>query len=288
MDKLNFKKYQGLGNDFIIIDGLTTNLGQDKTIINSDNIRRLCNRKFGIGSDGLIIALPSALYDFRMKYYNSDGSEGEMCGNGLRCLIRFILDLKITNNISSFNIETLAGKIAAKTVANNIEVNMGSPILEPTSIPTLLQVDSNNVPHGNIILDNKVFDIYSAGMGNPHAVIIVDDLTTIKLNLWGPLVENSSNFPLKTNVHFIKIHNRRKIEIVVWERGCGPTLACGTGACASLVILSLLDKCDPQAQVLLPGGELFVSWPNKTGDIFLTGPAEYVFTGYLPYIDIYD
>ncbi len=279
MNNLKFKKYEGLGNDFVIIDGVQDNTNLNNINFSKSQISELCNRNFGIGSDGLIVALPSSLYDYKMKYYNSDGTEGEMCGNGIRCLVKFIKDLNLPIQKDQLNIETLAGKITARIRGNDVEVNMGKPIFKPELIPTTLSCSSNNIPTGNIILENHSYKIFSAGMGNPHAVIILEDLKDVKLREWGSFIETSPSFPLSTNVHFAKVHNKKLIEILVWERGCGPTLACGTGACATLAILSLLGISDSEANIKLPGGNLFVSWPNKSGSIFMTGPANHVFTG---------
>ncbi len=274
-----FKKYHGLGNDFVMIDGISSILPIDLLNIKPNVVKHICNRNFGIGSDGLIFALPSDKYDFKMCYYNSDGSKGEMCGNGLRCLIRFILDSGVHLNKDTFSIETLAGEIKAKVISENIEVNMGKPIFIPSSIPTKLKVNKLGIPYDQITIEGNKLSVYSAGMGNPHAIVIVDNLEEVKLDIWGPFIENSPLFPSKTNVHFVMIVNKQHIKLLVWERGCGPTLSCGTGACASLATLSLLGMINPRAKVTLPGGDLEVSWPNKTGDIFMTGPATFVYEG---------
>ena len=280
MSVINFKKYQGLGNDFIVIDCRDSTL--TKNIFYSDKqfVKKVCDRNFGIGADGLILALNSSLYDFRMKYFNSDGSEGEMCGNGIRCLTKFVSDLNLSNSgKSDYLIETLAGTIACSLQGDNIKVNMGKPIFKKDLIPTKFDYSSEKIATGMIHIDGNEFTVYSVGMGNPHAIIIVEDLSQVILENWGPIIENNVHFPMKTNVHFVKVHNENLLELLIWERGCGPTLACGTGACASLAIVSSLNMCKSQATVILPGGNLFISWPSKSGDLYMTGPASYVYRG---------
>ena len=280
MKSVNFQKYQGIGNDFILIDAITNPHSLDLNKFTIDKVTSLCHRNYGIGSDGIILVLPSKILDFSIKILNSDGSEAEMCGNGIRCVIKFILDNDIVSKKDKYLVETKAGKIEASVEENFlIKVNMGTPVISPKEIPVSLPLDKNGIASGEININDIRLKVFSIGMGNPHAVIYVNSLETVKLKEWGELIENYNYFPLKTNVHFVHIHNRNQLNVLVWERGCGPTLACGTGACACLAISSLLDRSDNRANVNLPGGTLEIYWPNSEGNIFMTGEAQYVFSG---------
>ena len=279
--KNNFSKYQGLGNDFIIFDARSNNL-DDLFSKNKDNlIEHLCNRNFGIGADGIILILESNNKCFvRMKIYNSDGSEPEMCGNGIRCLIAFLNDNNEINELSEIPIETKAGLILTSIDGNeNIKVNMGEPILSPLDIPTKLLMNSLKVPNGVITLKDQILNVYAASMGNPHMIVFVNDIEGIPFQEWGSFLEKHNTFPNDTNVHFVEIIDKSNIKVKVWERGCGPTLACGTGACACLVVTSKLGKTLNNANVYLPGGKLEVEWPNQSGPVFMQGPALKVFSG---------
>ena len=279
--KNNFSKYQGLGNDFIIIDARANNL-DSLFSINKDNIiEHLCDRNFGIGADGVILILESKNKCLvRMKIFNSDGSEPEMCGNGIRCLIAFLNDNNEIKDNSEFPIETKAGLILTSIDGNNnIRVNMGEPILSPQDIPTKLLMNKLTVPNGMIAIDDQNLNIYAAGMGNPHMIVFVNNIDEIPFDYWGKYLEKHKSFPNDTNVHFVQLIDQANIKVKVWERGCGPTLACGTGACACLVITSKLGKTLDRANVYLPGGKLEIEWPNQTGPIFMQGPALKVFSG---------
>ena len=279
--KNNFSKYQGLGNDFIIFDARSNNLDHLFSNNKDNFIEHLCNRNFGIGADGIILILESNNKCFvRMKIYNSDGSEPEMCGNGIRCLIAFLNDNNEINELSEIPIETKAGLILTSIDGNeNIKVNMGEPILSPLDIPTKLLMNSLKVPNGVITLKDQILNVYAASMGNPHMIVFVNDIEGIPFQEWGSFLEKHNTFPNDTNVHFVEIIDKSNIKVKVWERGCGPTLACGTGACACLVITSKLGKTLDRANVYLPGGKLEIEWPNQTGPIFMQGPALKVFSG---------
>ncbi len=280
---LQFSKYQGLGNDFVLIDGREGQLS--KQVINPDPawVRKICDRHFGIGADGLILALPPRTDgDLRMQIFNADGSLAEMCGNGIRCLTRFLADIDGDLCAQRWNIETLAGIICPILQEDGqICVDMGSPFLDPESIPTTLTIGSAGLPQGECHLGGTSLNVAAVGMGNPHVIVPVEDLESIPFENWGQKLEKHQVFPAKTNVHFLKIHSPNQLEIRVWERGSGPTLACGTGACASLVAACLLGLSDDHAEVLLPGGVLQISWPGRRGSVFMTGPAEPVFDGVL-------
>lgn len=279
--KNNFSKYQGLGNDFIIFDARRNNLDHLFSINKDNFIEHLCNRNFGIGADGIILILESNNKCFvRMKIYNSDGSEPEMCGNGIRCLIAFLNDNNEINELSEIPIETKAGLILTSIDGNeNIKVNMGEPILSPLDIPTKLLMNSLKVPNGVITLKDQILNVYAASMGNPHMIVFVNDIEGIPFQEWGSFLEKHNTFPNDTNVHFVEIIDKSNIKVKVWERGCGPTLACGTGACACLVVTSKLGKTLNNANVYLPGGKLEVEWPNQSGPVFMQGPALKVFSG---------
>ena len=279
--KNNFSKYQGLGNDFIIFDARRNNLDHLFSINKDNFIEHLCNRNFGIGADGIILILESNNKCFvRMKIYNSDGSEPEMCGNGIRCLIAFLNDNNEINELSEIPIETKAGLILTSIDGNeNIKVNMGEPILSPLDIPTKLLMNGLKVPNGAITLKDQILNVYAASMGNPHMIVFVNDIEGIPFQEWGSFLEKHNTFPNDTNVHFVEIIDKSNIKVKVWERGCGPTLACGTGACACLVVTSKLGKTLNDANVYLPGGKLEVEWPNQSGPVFMQGPALKVFSG---------
>ena len=277
----NFSKYQGLGNDFIIFDARSNNLA-NLFSENKDNfIQHLCNRNFGIGADGIILVLESRNKCFvRMKIFNSDGSEPEMCGNGIRCLIAFLNDNNEIKDKSEIPIETKAGRILISIDGNeNINVNMGEPVLSPLDIPTKLLMNNLTVPNGTIKVNDQTLDVYAASMGNPHMIIFVNNIEEIPFKEWGRCLEKHNTFPNDTNVHFVELIDQSNIKVKVWERGCGPTLACGTGACACLVVASKLDKTLNKANVYLPGGKLLIEWPNQTGPVYMQGPALKVFSG---------
>ncbi len=276
-----FSKYQGLGNDFIIINSMSN----DQEIRNGSSfnnfVEEKCNRNFGIGADGLIINLPRInATTYRMRIFNSDGSEAEMCGNGIRCLLKYLYDENIIKQLTNIDVETKAGMIKACLDENSeISVDMGKPYLEPNSIPTKFSKSSNGLPEGEIHIEGQNLKAYAVGMGNPHLIIPINDFTTFPFERWGTLLENNKYFPAKTNVHFLNIIDRKTLEIKVWERGAGPTLACGTGACATAVASFLLGFSESQVIVNLPGGSLDINWPSINSSVFMKGPAFKVFEG---------
>lgn len=270
MNKLiEFTKMHGLGNDYIYID--CTKKYSVKNLITAT--KNLSNRHFGIGSDGLILISPSNIADFKMQIINSDGSQAQMCGNGIRCVGKFIFDNKLSDK-TNLTIETLAGikKLQLNLKNNSVDtvtVDMGKPIFTPEKIPLLAK---NNF----IEINSMKFTCLS--LGNPHAVTIVDDINKIDVEKIGPLIENDKHFPQKINVEFIEIINKNHVKMKVWERGSGLTLACGTGACACCVaaIENNLANKNENIKVELPGGCLTINWHEN---IFMTGPATTVFTG---------
>tara|TARA_B100000579_G_scaffold158154_1_gene128655 strand:- start:14358 stop:15212 length:855 start_codon:yes stop_codon:yes gene_type:complete len=281
--KLEFSKYQGLGNDFIIIDARGNSIDNFFSLNENNIIQRLCNRNFGIGADGIIIILNSDNKCFvKMRIFNSDGSEPEMCGNGIRCLIAFLNDNNNIDNSLNIPIETKAGLILTSINGNDrIKVNMGEPIFKPDKIPTKLSIDHTNIPNGNILIDDTNVRVYSISIGNPHMVLFVENIEEIPFEKWGRQLEKNIYFPNDTNVHFVELIDKSNFKVRVWERGCGPTLACGTGACACLVITSILGRTLDKANVYLPGGKLVCHWPNLSGPVYMEGPSRNVFSGYV-------
>ena len=280
---MQFSKYQGLGNDFLILEGRAGQLPAQISDPDPEWVRLICDRRFGIGADGLILAMPAAgEADLRMRILNADGSEAEMCGNGIRCLARFLADSDGDQPGTTWSIETLAGLIRPQLQSDGqLCVDMGPPFLKPDDIPTTLDIGPRGCPQGVAVVGDDELEVAAVGMGNPHVVVPVSDLKAIPFDRWGHALEHHPLFPAKTNVHFLQVHSSRSLEIRVWERGAGPTLACGTGACATLVAASLLGLCDESAEVMLPGGPLQISWPDHQGHVMMTGPARAVFDGVL-------
>jgi diaminopimelate epimerase len=275
---LPFEKMHGLGNDFIIIHEkyLPPSFTEEKLA------EMLCNRHFSIGADGLIILKQSMNgADFAWSYINSDGSIGQMCGNGIRCFAKYLFDRGLTKK-SEFSVETLAGEIIPSIQDDGrIKVNMGKPILKPSEVPVKIDSDKEPTIDYPIEIANQRFSFTPVSMGNPHAIIFIND-ENINLNDLGPLIEHHDFFPERTNVEFAKVVNKNYIVLDVWERGCGITLACGTGACATVIAACLKGLCDANTdiKVKLPGGELEIYWDKAvSGNVFMTGPAESVFIG---------
>jgi len=278
---IQFSKYQGLGNDFLILSISDQLYSKTFEALTPQKIIQLCDRRYGIGADGIILSLASnSTCDIRMKIYNSDGTEAEMCGNGIRCLVRYLFDNQLVGLHKELTVETLAGPIRTRINDDfTITVDMGRPVLIPSKIPTDLQINDEGIPSAVVKLDNEKHIIYSVGMGNPHLILYIKDINLVDVERWGRKLEFHSDFPLKTNVHFVQIKSRSKLDIKVWERGCGATLACGTGACACVVASKLLGYSDSNVLVHLPGGELKIKWQDKDSNIFMTGPAQYIFSG---------
>lgn len=258
---IKFEKWQGLGNDFVILfDDIAT----------SDLAIKMCDRNFGIGADGLFCPTKSDVADIAWKFFNSDGSAAQMCGNGIRCFSKFALKHGLVNK-NKFSIETLRGIIVPEVMENgNVLVDMGEPIFDAELIP--VRVDNPN----NFIVQG--FDAYAVSMGNPHCVIYCEEDCEIQAQAFGKSIENDVLFPQKTNVEFINIISSNRIKMNVWERGCGLTLACGTGACAAVVVgvkkMLISRKCD----VVLPGGILNIEY-REDNHVYMQGDAKCVFSG---------
>ncbi|MFN9620362.1 MAG: diaminopimelate epimerase [Synechococcaceae cyanobacterium] len=276
---LPFSKYQGLGNDFLILDGRAPQNGDPCFGLTPEAVQRLCDRRFGVGGDGVIVAVPpEGDGELRMRIFNADGSEPEMCGNGIRCLARFLADSDGDLPGRVWQVETLAGRIVPELMADGrIRVDMGAPFLEPAAVPTTLAVGEAGLPQGELEVAGERLAVAAAGMGNPHVVIPVADLAAVDLERLGPALESHPAFPARTNVHFVQVLAPDHLAMRVWERGAGPTLACGTGACATLVACHRLGLCESRARVDLPGGPLEIRWDGPGQPVLMTGPAEPVF-----------
>jgi len=279
---LQFTKVQGLGNDFVIIDGTTEEQISDYATA----AVKLCDRHFGIGADGLVVVLPSKTADFRMRIFNSDGSEAEMCGNVTRCFAKYLYEHGLTTK-TSMTIETLAGIIVPELKFNQagkvsaVRVDMGKPRLKRAEIPMNGPAE-DQVINESLTVNGEEYFITCVSMGNPHCIIFVQDVAALPLEKIGPAIENHPVFPRKTNVEFIQVLNDQEMIMRVWERGAGVTLACGTGASAALAAAVLNGKTGPRATIHLDGGDLLLEWNRDSGHIFKTGPAEEVFTGIYP------
>ncbi len=275
---IKFTKMQGLGNDYVYIDAINQKIENESSLA-----QFVSNRHFGIGSDGLILICKSDVADFKMRMFNSDGSEAEMCGNGIRCVGKFVYDKGLTNK-TTVKIETLAGikTLILNTKDGKVEtarVDMGEPILEAEKIPVI----SNEKPVKNLILNaqGKEFKFTCVSMGNPHAITIVDNTEKFDVEKYGKVLEIDKAFPRKTNVEFAQILDRNNIKMRVWERGAGETLACGTGACATAVACNLNGLTDRRVNIELLGGTLQIEWNEEDNHVYMTGPAVTVFEGIL-------
>jgi diaminopimelate epimerase len=269
--KIQFTKMQGIGNDFVFIDGRRFKLSNPKKIA-----KILCDRRYGVGADQVLVLGKSRKADFSMQIYNADGGEAEMCGNGLRCLAKFVRDEKLTTK-KEVSIETKSGIQTAEIVSvNRVTVDMGEPILRGKEIPVNL---SGRVINRPLRVEGHEFRVTCVSVGNPHCVIFVEDLAKVNLAKYGPLIEKHNLFPKRVNVEFVRVNSAREIEMRVWERGAGETLACGSGACAAAVASVLNGFTDRTLNVKLAGGMLHIEWDKESGHLFMTGPAEVVFRG---------
>ena len=273
---MKFTKMQGLGNDYVYMDCTKQRL-QDA----SEVARKISDRHYGVGSDGLILINASDVADFEMEMYNADGSRGEMCGNGIRCVGKYVYDYGLTDK-THVTIETLAGikyldLFVEDKKVKQIRVNMGSPLLEPKKIPVALEQE--HVIDTPILVGNQEYRMTSVGMGNPHTVVFMEDLEYLQIEEIGPKFEYHPYFPNRVNTEFVKVLDRTNVQMRVWERGSGETLACGTGACAVAVACILNGLTEDQVTVTLLGGDLKIQWDRKENIVYMTGPAEVVFDG---------
>ena len=275
---IDFVKYQGLGNDFILID----NRSSSELTVSPEQAIKLCDRHFGIGADGVIFALPGLEgTDYTMRIINSDGSEPEMCGNGIRCLAGFIADLEGNGDKEvQYRIHTLAGVISPQIMGDGqVKVDMGLPKLLAKEIPTTLSSPEQKVINESLQVAGKNWLVTCVSMGNPHCITFVENVAAIDLAVIGTQFEHHPAFPQKINTEFIQVVRRDRLKMRVWERGAGITLACGTGACAALVAGVLTLKCDRKATVELPGGDLLIEWSEPDQRLYMTGAQERVFAG---------
>ena len=273
---MKFTKMQGCGNDYVYVDST-------KELIPNipETARKVSNRNYGIGSDGLILIKNSDKADFMMDMYNQDGSRGKMCGNGIRCLGKYVYDHGLTDK-TNLKIETLSGikeleLFVEDGKVSTVKVNMGAPILESSLIPVIF--DKDRVIDEPIVVGGNVYNLTCISMGNPHAVIFVDETETFPVAQIGPLFENHEMFPERVNTEFVQILSPKHIKMRVWERGSGETLACGTGACASVVASVLNGHTENEVTVSLLGGDLLINYDQDNDTVYMTGPAVEVFNG---------
>jgi diaminopimelate epimerase len=273
---------QGIGNDFVVVNAIKE---MPDDIALKDLSRRICDRKFGVGGDGLILVASSRAADYKMRMFNPDGSEAEMCGNGIRCFARYLFDRQLITE-TQVKVETLAGVKILRILLNGgkvqaVRVDMGSPSLLRSEIP-MRGDDNSKVISEPLKAEGRKFDITAVSMGNPHVIIYEDSLEGYPIARYGPAIENHKSFPKRTNVHFVKVCDSSEIVVRSWERGAGETLACGTGACACVVASVLNNKTGRNVLVHLPGGDLRVEWMGDNR-VLMTGPAEEVFEGEYPF-----
>lgn len=278
---IKFTKMHGLGNDYVYID-----CTEEQKIKNISSLAQfISNRHFGVGSDGLILICKSYIADFKMRMFNYDGTEAEMCGNGIRCVGKFVYDKGLTKK-DNITVETLAGikKLKFNIKEGNVEtveVDMGEPILEPDKIPVISE--EAIVKNLKIKARENEFKFTCVSMGNPHAITIVDNTKDFNIEKYGPVLEKDEHFPRRANIEFIELVDKNNIKMRVWERGAGETLACGTGACASVVACALNGYIENEANVELLGGTLKIRWDKENNHIYMTGPATTVFEGEIDY-----
>ena len=275
---MQFTKMQGIGNDYIYLD-CVNNPEPDRP---GELARRISDRHFGVGSDGLVLILPSTVADFRMRMFNADGSEAEMCGNASRCVGKYVYERGLTKQTEIF-LETGAGikPLILDTEAGRVRsvtVDMGVPTLRPQNIP-FTGAKGEKAIQTPLTVKGRVFGVTCVSMGNPHCVVFQDEVEDWPIEAWGPAFEHHPAFPLRTNTEFARIMDRNHIRMRVWERGSGETLACGTGACATLVAAVLNELTGRDAILLLNGGELRIRWDEKNDHVMMTGPAAFVFEG---------
>ncbi len=283
---MKFTKMQGCGNDYIYVNGFTEKVAKEDK---PDLVRRLSNRNFGIGGDGVIFINPSEEADFEMEMYNADGTRSEMCGNGIRCVGKYVYDKGLTDarRISVISagqvkyldlvVEKKAAKLGDRGEVSLVRVNMGSPVLTPELIP--VKAEGSTVINEPIEVDGKDYRMTCVSMGNPHAVIFTEGVSELNLEEIGPSFENHRRFPNRVNTEFVEVLDKNNVFMRVWERGTGETLACGTGCCATAVACVLNHLTENQITVKLLGGELTIEWNREQNVIYMTGPAVTVFEG---------
>lgn len=275
---MKFTKMHGCGNDYIYVDGSREKIPAEKK---PELVKKLSDRHFGIGGDGVIFINPSNEADFEMEMYNMDGSRGEMCGNGIRCVAKFVYDKGLTDKnkisvISCGKIKYL-DLIVEEGKVSTVKVNMGAPVLKAVDIPVIS--DQEQVISERIEVENNIYEMTCVSMGNPHAVVFMDDVERLAIEKIGPYFETHERFPKRINTEFVKVLDRKNVQMRVWERGTGETLACGTGCCATVVACILNGLTDETVTVKLLGGELQIAWDRTENLVYMTGPAKTVFEG---------
>lgn len=273
---MKFTKMHGAGNDYVYVNGFVETIDDPASLS-----IKISDRHFGIGADGLVLILPSEKEDFRMRIFNADGSEAEMCGNASRCIAKYVYEHGMTDK-TTITLETLSGQKRLNLHVENkmvttVRVDMGEPILTPKLIP--VHIDEQRIVDFPIALDGKKVNITALSMGNPHVVLFVDNVDAIDLQKIGPKVEHHPLFPKRTNTEFVQIISPSHLKMRVWERGSGETLACGTGACAATVAAILNEKAERAVTMDLSGGTLFIEWSEADNHVYMTGPATTVFEG---------
>lgn len=276
--KIKFTKMQGCGNDYVYVNCM------DKLIDNPGRVSQyISDRHFGIGSDGLILICPSDVADFGMAMYNADGSEGKMCGNGVRCIAKYVYEYGLTDK-EQITLETKSGiKYIDMDIEDGkvrmVKVDMGAPVLKPAEIPVKADSSMDSFINQPLNVNGRTFMVTCVSMGNPHAVVFIDDTKNLDIRKYGPEFETHPAFPEQVNTEFVQVISRSEINMRVWERGSGETLACGTGTCASVVACVLNGKTDEKVTVHLLGGDLLIEYNKDNGTVWMTGPAEIVFDG---------
>lgn len=283
--KFKFTKMQGCGNDYIYVNGFTEKIPQEEK---TELVRHISDRHFGIGGDGVIFINPSSEADFEMEMYNADGSRAEMCGNGIRCVAKYVYDKGLTDKtdisvISCGQIKYLQLFLKEGRV-DTVRVNMGAPELRPDRIPVTVAeagtpLEQERIVNAPIIVQGKEYKMTCVSMGNPHAVIFLEDVTNLEIEQIGPYFENHERFPKRINTEFVKVLDKKTVQMRVWERGTGETLACGTGCCATVVACILNGLTDEKVTVKLLGGEIEIEWDREANLVYMTGPAVTVFEG---------
>ena len=283
--KFQFTKMQGCGNDYIYVNGFTEKIPQEEK---TELVRHISDRHFGIGGDGVIFINPSLETDFEMEMYNADGSRAEMCGNGIRCVAKYVYDKGLTDKtdisvISCGQIKYLQLFLKEGQV-DTVRVNMGAPELRPERIPVTVAeagtpLEQERIVNAPIIVQGKEYKMTCVSMGNPHAVIFLEDVTNLAIEQIGPYFEKHERFPKRINTEFVKVLDKKTVQMRVWERGTGETLACGTGCCATVVACILNGLTDEKVTVKLLGGEIEIEWDREANLVYMTGPAVTVFEG---------
>lgn len=277
--KMKFTKMHGCGNDYIYVNGFAEHIEADRK---PELVRRLSDRHFGIGGDGVIFINPGKNAAFEMEMYNADGTRAQMCGNGIRCVAKYVYDYGLTDQtsitIESFgSVKYLSLTLGSDNKVSTVRVNMGAPILKAAEIPVIS--DKEQVVSEAIAVNGREYKMTCVSMGNPHAVVFIDDIIDFDIEAVGPYFEKHTRFPERTNTEFVRIVDRSHVQMRVWERGTGETLACGTGCCATAVACVLNGLTDTEVTVRVPGGEILCEWDRKDNLVYMTGPAVTVFDG---------